>query len=174
MLAVNADESEKSVPRFPLKIGGSGGAHNISWMPVCLRHLVWSFWFTAGDHYTSWFMPVERSLSPIMVMPNLHFGPVCHSYLFPYFWTFWSVMGCSRPASGEWRWDLRQLAGIWGAGSCKVHHWREEEHEHRKVHCWKEEQRQVWPNSCPEKLSDGQEVCKPEIRVYVGRQTLDS
>lgn len=118
MLVVNADESEKSVPRFPLKIGGSGGAHNISWMPVCLRHLVWSFWFTAGDHYTSWFMPVERSLSPIMVMPNLHFGPVCHSYLFPYFWTFWTIMGCSRPASGEWSWDLKQLTVVLGAARC--------------------------------------------------------
>lgn len=73
-----------------------------------------------------------------------------------------------------WR-KLGFEAGHSRAWSCKVHHWRGKEHEHRKVHRWKEEeQRQVWPNACPGKLSYGQKTGKPEIRVYVGRQTLDS
>ena len=64
-------------------------------------------------------------------------------------------------------------AGNSHAESCNMHHWREE--EHCQVHCWKEEeQRQIGQVLALRKWSTCQELCKPEMCVCVGRQTLTS
>lgn len=102
-----------------------------------------------------------------MVMLNLYFGPVCHSYLLPYFWTFWSIMGCSTAASTEWSQDLKQVTAMLRAARCMA--------EGNTARYFTGRRRNTDRSGqilALRKSSDCREFCKPEISVCMGRKTL--
>lgn len=59
-----------------------------------------------------------------MVRLDLYFNTVHGSCSLPYFWTFCSIIGCSRAAGSEWVWcrDVKQLTVEL---SCSTHSWTE-------------------------------------------------
>lgn len=104
-----------------------------------------------------------------MVMLNSYSDPVCHSYLFPYFWTFWSIMGCSTAASAEWSQDLKQVTAVLRAARCIA------EGRRNAARCFTGRRRNADRSGqilARRKSSDCQEFCKPEISMCVGRKTL--
>lgn len=105
----------------------------------------------------------------IMVMLNLYSDPFCHSYLFLYFRTFWSIMCGSRAASTKWGWDLKQATAMLRDAR------RITEGKRSTTRCIagrRSNTDRFGQIFALRKLGDCQELCKKtEISACVGRQT---
>lgn len=113
MLKANANTSEKSIPRFPF---GNWTHWSIS-QHLLDAHVLVSlgvkFLTRRSPSCTILAYAWEEKPILFMVMLNLYFEACRHTFLFPYFWTFGSITGCSGAASTGWSWDLKQVQPCW-------------------------------------------------------------